>query len=219
MSSPRAVIASQIRVRCLRPAIVLAFLLTGLIWAQGQSAKSNKANPVHSTAWAFNSTIPLGTDLLLLQPAKLPVALLVSAESDQFKTWTLVEDGDGKRSVVGTDGKPVKKMPSQITFRVTAGTKDKITEEQPYPITAVDSNLNDFLLGLRFRLKIYRGMDVRTVEPQETRIIGVPADEPYEERIFRTAFSVGDVDIRDRVVLEVFQAKSDQRISKFHLEF
>jgi hypothetical protein len=219
MSSPRAVTASQTGPPRLWFAIFLGFLLAGLLSAQGQSTKSNKASPVHSSAWAFNSTIPLGTDLLLLQPAKMPVSLLVSAESNEFKNWTLVEDGDGKRTVVGADGKPVKKMPSQITFRVTAGTKDKITEEQPYPITAVDSNLNDFLLGLRFRLKIYRGMDVRVVEPQDTRIIGVPADEPYEERIFRTAFNVGDVDIRDRVVLEVFQAKSDQRISKFHLEF
>src|SRR5689334_7827115 len=85
------------------------------------------------TEWAFNSTIPLGTDLLLLQPSKLQVALMASAESEQFKSWKLIEEND-KRKILGADGEPVKKMPSRVVFRITAGTKDKLTDTPAYPV-------------------------------------------------------------------------------------
>src|SRR5262249_33911597 len=102
--------------------------------------------------------------------------------------------------------------------RVTAGTKDKLTDTPGYPIET-GANLNDFLLKLRFRVKIFRGIDARTVEPQEVRVIGMPADEPYNERIFRASFDVDDVNIDDRLGLEVIDGYTPQRISKFHLEF
>lgn len=169
------------------------------------------------TEWAFNSTIPLGTDLLVLQPSKEHVALMASAESEQFKSWKLIEEND-KKKILGADGEPVKKMPSHVVFRITAGTKDKLTDTQAYPVPT-EANLNDFLLSLRFRVKIFRGIDARIVEPQEVRLIGMPADETYNERIFRASFDLGDVNIEDRVVLEVIDGNTDQRISKFHLEF
>lgn len=169
------------------------------------------------TEWAFNSTIPLGTDLLVLQPSKEHVALMASAESEQFKSWKLIEEND-KKKILGADGEPVKKMPSHVVFRITAGTKDKLTDTQAYPVPT-EANLNAFLLSLRFRVKIFRGLDARIVEPQEVKLIGMPADETYNERIFRASFDLGDVSIEDRVVLEVIDGNTDQRISKFHLEF
>jgi len=192
-------------------------LITALSLCLPLVAHASDASQARPTSWAFNSTIPLGTDLLVLRPSKLQVALMASAESEQFKTWRLIEENE-KRRVVDLDGQPVRKMPSRITFRVTAGTKDKLTDTPGYPIETV-ANLNDFLLKLRFRVKIFRGMDARTVEPQEVRVIGMPADEPYNERIFRVSFDVGDVNIDDRLVLEVIDGDTHQRISKFHLEF
>jgi hypothetical protein len=180
-------------------------------------AHTISASQTRPTSWAFNSTIPLGTDLLILQPSKLQVALMASAESEQFKSWRLIEEND-KRKVLGADGQPVQKMPGRITFRITAGTKDRLTDTPGYPVPT-QANLNDFLLKLRFRVKIFRGVDARIVEPQEVKLIGLPADEPYTERIFRAAFDLGDVNIDDRLVLEVIDGDTDQRISKFHLEF
>lgn len=167
--------------------------------------------------WAFNSTIPLGTDLLVLQPSKEHVALMASAESEQFKSWKLIEENE-KKKILGADGEPIKKMPSHVVFRITAGTKDKLTDTQAYPVPT-EANLNDFLLRLRFRVKIFRGLDARIVEPQEVKLIGMPADETYNERIFRASFDLGDVNIEDRIVLEVIDGNTDQRVSKFHLEF
>jgi len=180
-------------------------------------AQAGNAIQSRPTSWAFNSTIPLGTDLLVLRPSKLQVALMASAESEQFKSWRLIEENE-KRRVIGSDGQPVKKMPGRITFRITAGTKDKLNDTPGYSIET-EANLNEFLLKLRFRVKIFRGIDARIVEPQEVKMIGIPADEPYNERIFRAAFDLGDVNIEDRVVLEVINGDTSQRISKFHLEF
>jgi len=192
-------------------------LMTAISFCLSLMAHAGGASQTRPTSWAFNSTIPLGTDLLILQPSKLQVALMASAESEQFKSWRLIEQND-KRKVLGAGGQPVEKMPSRITFRITAGTKDRLTDTPAYPV-ATQTNLNDFLLKLRFRVKIFRGVDTRIVEPQEVKVIGIPADEPYNERIFRAAFDLGDVNIDDRVVLEVIDGNTDQRISKFHLEF
>ena len=197
--------------RCLQ-LLILAVTLQGAYISAG--AGSNQARPV---SWAFNSTIPLGTDLLVLQPSKLSVAFMVSAESEEFKSWKLIEQSD-KRKIVGSDGQPIKKMPARVTFRVTAGTKDRLTDTPGYPIST-QTKLNEFLLNLRFRVKVFRGIDARILQPQEVKMIGIPADEPYNERIYRVAFDLGDVNIEDRVVLEIFEGNNDQRISKFHLEF
>ena len=173
---------------------------------------------------------------------------MVSAESEEFKSWKLIEQSD-KRKIVGSDGQPIKKMPAGPeaihvadrsadffgrlagvtnperkravigdTFRVTAGTKDRLTDTPGYPIST-QTKLNEFLLNLRFRVKVFRGIDARILQPQEVKMIGIPADEPYNERIYRVAFDLGDVNIEDRVVLEIFEGNNDQRISKFHLEF
>jgi len=192
-------------------------LVTAISLCLSLVAQAVSANQSRPTSWAFNSTIPLGTDLLVLRPSKLQVALMASAESEQFKSWRLIEEND-KRRVIDADGQPVKKMPSRVTFRITAGTKDKLTDTPGYPIET-ETNLNNFLLKLRFRVKIFRGVDARIIEPHEVKMIGIPADEPYNERIFRAAFDLGDVNIDERVVLEVIDGDTNQRISKFHLEF
>ena len=197
-----------------RKSQVLAMVVSLCLPLVAQAGSANQSRP---TSWAFNSTIPLGTDLLVLRPSKLQVSLMASAESEQFKSWRLIEEND-KRRVIDIDGQPVRKMPGRITFRITAGTKDKLTDTPGYPIET-EANLNDFLLKLRFRVKIFRGLDARIVEPQEVKMIGIPPDEPYNERIFRAAFDLGDVNIEDRVVLEVINGDTNQRVSKFHLEF
>ena len=198
------------------PSLILATII-GALCAPSLGIAENHSSNNGATSWAFHSTIPLGTDLLILQPSRQPVALMVSAESEEFKNWKLLEENN-TRKIVDTKGHPVKKMPSHIAFRVTAGTKDKLSDTPAYPV-ATRSALNEFLLNLRFRIKIFRGIDTRIVQPEEVRLMGLPAEEPYDERIFRASFDLGDVNIDDRLVLEIFDGASEQRISKFHLEF
>jgi hypothetical protein len=71
---------------------------------------------------------------------------------------------------------------------------------------------------MHFTAQIFRGMEMRTVNPTRQWMIGVPADESSDERIYRASFDLGDVRPDDRIVLLVTDA-SGARLSKFHLEF
>jgi hypothetical protein len=61
-------------------------------------------------------------------------------------------------------------------------------------------------------------MQMRDVMPLKAEMIGIPADEPSEERIYRATFNVGDIRPDDRIVLLVTDG-AGARLSKFHLEF
>ena len=91
-----------------RTFLKIAISLLCILITVNAGANSSQSRP---SEWAFNSTIPLGTDLLVLRPSKLQVALMASAESEQFKSWRLIEENE-KRRVIGSDGQPVKKMPT-----------------------------------------------------------------------------------------------------------
>jgi hypothetical protein len=166
--------------------------------------------------WRLRSRIPLGTDALLLQPSKRVVNLLASAESAAFEGWRLVPRSN-RAVLLDASGKPVQALPSTIAFRVTAGTRDKIIDAQPMP-TPIAQDLNAFLLGLQFEVQVFRGMEMRVVKPASTQIIGVPADEVAEERIYHIKFDLGDLKPEDRIVLLISDS-TGQRLSKFHLEF
>ena len=166
----------------------------------------------------FHSVVPLGTDAIQLMPAKKTIYLLASAESAEFEGLKRTAN-EGTITVVGPDGSPAQRFPSTIAFRLTASTnKKKIADEliDPYPIKTT-GDVNDYLLNLKFRLRIFHGLQMREFEPREVKLIGVPADVPYAERIYRASFDIGKVSLEDRMVLEVFDADGT-RVSKFHLE-
>jgi hypothetical protein len=173
-----------------------------------------------ATGWVydFHSVVPLGADALRLQPAKRIVYLLASAESPGFEGIRRHEQ-DGKVEVTGPNGEPVSHYPEAIDFRVTASAKKgKLmdTELEPFSVDGAE-DVNQYLLGLKFRLKIFHGIEMRLLEPDAVKLIGVPSDVPYEERIYRVSFNLGQVPAQDRLVLEVLDP-SGTRVSKFHLE-
>lgn len=49
------------------------------------------------------------------------------------------------------------------------------------------------------------------------RVIGVSADVPYDERIYRVSLKLDHIPLKHRIVLEL--SPGGERISKFHLEF
>ncbi|HTK94981.1 MAG TPA: hypothetical protein VL382_05025 [Terriglobales bacterium] len=167
----------------------------------------------------FHSVVPLGADALVLQPAKKTVYLLVSAESPAFEGIKRRDDGT-EVTVTGPDGEPVRYYPQTVDFRVTVSTKKKkVVDDQvadPYPVRAAES-VNDYLLGLTFRVKIFHGIEMRELAPSEVKLIGVPGDVPYNERIYRASFALGKVPLEDRIKLEVLDP-SGTHVSKFQLE-
>ena len=77
--------------------------------------------------------------------------------------------------------------------------------------------MNEFLLGLKFKLKIFRGLQMKTVNPSNVKLIGVPSYEPYDERVYRVSFETPDLPVDARLVLEVFDS-TGTRLTRFHLE-
>jgi len=181
-------------------------------WAAGPAPKS--------TLWEyeFHSVVPLGSDVLRLQPARKTVYLMASAESAGFEGLHRSEH-DNEVVVSGPNGEPVREYPASLDFRVTASTKKKKLQDadvDPYPVRATGS-VNDYLLKLGFRLKVFRGIEVREINPTEVKLIGAPGAVPCDERVYRVSFALGKVPLQDRIVLEVLDP-AGERISKFHLE-
>jgi hypothetical protein len=202
------------RSRCLTIlGLTLALATTGL--AAGPAASVAK-----SSLWEydFHSVVPLGADALRLEPAKKTVYLMASAESAEFEGLRRTERNNHV-TVLDPNGQEARDFPQTIDFRVTVSAKKKkLSEEdlEPYPVRASGS-VNDYLLKLGFRVKIFRGIEMRVLEPNEVKLIGVPSDVPYDERVYRVSFDVGKVPLTDRIVLEVLDP-GGERVSKFHLE-
>jgi hypothetical protein len=166
--------------------------------------------------WHLRSRIPLGEYELALEPAHRTVEILATAEAPAFAGWTL-KSRASRAVLLDEAGNLVRKLPNSITFRVTASTRDRLLDTDPIRFDCKQS-VSDFLAGLRFSLQIFRGMEMRNVQPTRQWMIGVPADEPADERIYRVSFDLGDARPDDRIVLMVMDA-SGTRVTKFHLEF
>lgn len=166
--------------------------------------------------WHLRGHIPLGVEALELEPAHRVVQLLASAESPAFAGWKLTLNGQ-RPVLLDSSDKEVRALPGTITFRVSASTRTTLMDSNPMPFNCAQDPAQ-FLLGLHFSVEVFRGMQMRTVHPARQRLIGVPADEPSDERIYRVSFDLGDVRPDDRIVLLVTDT-SGTRLTKFHLEF
>ena len=166
--------------------------------------------------WHLRSRVPLGTDALLLQPSHRVVAFLASAEAPGFAGWTLRLQ-DKRPVLLDSSGQPVQTLPRSITFRVTASARQTLADSNPMPFD-YSKSLDDFLLDMHFSVQIFRGMEMRSLTPTRQWMIGIPAEESSDERIYRVSFDLGDVRPDDRIVLLVTDA-SGTRLTKFHLEF
>jgi hypothetical protein len=189
--------------------LFIAALLTLSSAAAGQSPARR------DVAFEFQSVVPLGVETFKLETAAQTINLVASAESQFFDGVRLLGHGP-ERVVVAADGSLVRRFPQNITFRVTASARGRALDEKPVPVETT-ADLNRYLLSLSFRLKIFRGLEYRRVEPSRTELVGVPADVAYDERIYRLLFKVGEVAVEERILLEVYD-ESGERLTRFHLE-
>jgi hypothetical protein len=97
-----------------------------------------------------------------------------------------------------------------LKFRVTATTLGIDGDSEPP--ASFDTNLKteDLLKSLHFRLRVnLGGLDSERLQPAEVRLIGVPADVPYGERIYRVVFRLPVSSNGERAVLEVLAADGE----------
>ncbi len=203
----------MLRVRKFMRANGLAVLL--LCCAVSSSPAAPAPQSPQRELW-FHSNVPLGAEGFLLKPGNHVFYLFATAQNAWFEGMHQARVAE-REVLLDGQGRQVDYYPGTLNFRVTATTwPDKLIDVALFPINA-DADTNAYLLRLHFRLLIFRGLNVRKIEPANVDLIGMPADVPYNERIYGLTFDLGQVPIGDRMVLEVLSPEGE-RLCKFHLE-
>jgi hypothetical protein len=164
---------------------------------------------------ALHATTPAGYDVLQIGPGGSVLTFLGLIECPDLEGAQQIEE-NGKSRIVNAEGKPMAYFPRSFSFRITASLRKTLLVN---PVTGFDpaENPEDLLLKLRFRMKIYHELEAQEVQPDSVQMIGVPADIPYDERIYRITFIVDHVPVTDRCVLEVLSPEGE-RLTKFHFD-
>ena len=181
-------------------------------WSQKNQPKDDDPNEVY---W-YKAPLPLGADAFILQPANREFYLLSCIEDRRFNRLQ-VSRVRSSQFVIDSSGGVWKHYPSELTFRVTATALDAGELKSDVDKINEQGDLNSFLLGLHFRLKVFQGLAMKTISPSAVRLIGVPSDVPYEERIYRVSFDASQFPVDARLVMEVL-SPAGKLLSRFHLE-
>jgi hypothetical protein len=191
---------------------LLAMILLSLMW----QSKTLRADDDQYETFFFHSPVPLGLEAIQILPTKKRVYLLASVEN-QTLDGLQVNRAPHVGSVSRSDGSPVKSYPAGLDFRVTASALPNDFRGVDQDEVTTHESMNDFLLGLKFKLKVFRGLHMQQLTPSNVKLIGVPAYETYEERVYRVTFDTPDLPVDARLVLEVYDADGT-RLTRFHLE-
>lgn len=163
----------------------------------------------------FRSAIPAGYEIIQLQPSGAVVSLLALVECPEIEGAQHVDQGLRSRIQLA-DGAELRHFPRHFSFRVTASLR-KTVMDPPSSSLAFQQDPAEFLLGLKFRLRAYDALVSTDLSPESVTMIGVPADVPYDERVFRVNFDVGNRAVTDRFVLQVY-SPAGNRVGRFSFE-
>ena len=163
----------------------------------------------------MRAATPAGYKVIQLQPSGAVVWLLALIECPQIQGAHRVSHGLNSR-VVLADGTRLRRFPRRFSFRVTASLRKMILEAPSLSLN-YGRNPQDMLLGLKFKLRDYSALVATSFHPQSVRMIGMPADVSYDERVYRVSFDVGDRPVTDRFLLEVYSPEGE-RLGRFCFE-
>jgi hypothetical protein len=179
-------------------------------------AASFAAAQTNSTPVSVNGRVPLGIESFRLEPANQEFYLMASAENPAFFGLRRFSQNQRRDRLIERNGSELKFYPQRVQFRLTASAREKLMDDHPFD-TESKLSLEELLVQLRFRVKIFHGLEYHYVEPEFVEDIGMPRRLPYDERIYRIGFNLEKVPITDRVVMEVL-TPSGSRLCKFHLD-
>ncbi len=204
--------------RGLLPILSLSIVLLALLPALAGSPSAPPASSMEGadTIVVFDRVIPLGVDACIFKSSNRPLYLLASATSDDFRGMRQITRGKN-RWLFARDGQSMKFYPERVSFRVTLSSRaNTLLDVDPIPVE-VAGDPNGYMVNLRFRLKLFQGLHITEIAPDEVKMIGMPADVPYDERIYRVTFYLDHVPLLHRSMLEILSPEG-KRIAKFHLD-
>jgi hypothetical protein len=161
--------------------------------------------PVNSGA--LRASMPVGYDVVELRPSGMNLSLMGLVECPEMEGARHVAEGI-KAAMINANGERMHTFPRHFSFRVTASLRKIVTNQAAFAVRIPDDP-NALLLNLRFRVKVYHGLEMREVFPVTVQQIGMPADVPYDERVYRVGVNIGDLPISDRFVIEVLTPEGE----------
>ena len=163
-----------------------------------------------------NGYIPLGAESFLVGESKHAATIMALVEAPQLGDVVVFRRGDRKH-VVSPNGEEISRMPSHITFRVTASSIMQITDK-PEKLDC-KARMDDFLANLDFVARVFHPGDLSAeeVRPLSVRIVGIPAEIAAAERVYRAEFDFGPLSVSDHIVLEVNDPDGSP-VTKFFLQ-
>ncbi|HEV7552775.1 MAG TPA: hypothetical protein VGP65_13890 [Candidatus Angelobacter sp.] len=179
--------------------------LSGLILITAGFSFAAKTTPREQPG--MHSTMPAGYEVMVLKPSKAILSLIGLIECPELEGAQHVSAGLRKK-LVSADGGTVKVFPQRFSFRITASLR-KVFLDGPLTSVAVSDDPQELLLNLKFRIRAYSGLQSREIIPQSVEMIGMPADVPYDERIYRINVNTGNAPVTDRLVVEIFSPHGD----------
>ena len=177
-------------------------VLNGLLLIVAGFALAAPARDALKPPPGMRSNTPAGYNVILLKPSKATLSFIGLIECPELEGAQQVSEGLRAR-LISADGNTIKKFPQHFSFRITASLK-KLLLEGPVTSVAVPDDPQELLVHLKFRVRAYHGLEVRELAPQSIEMIGMPADVPYDERVYRININAGNLAITDRLVVEIF---------------
>lgn len=182
--------------------------LSGLLLIVGGFGLAAAAGPAQKAAPGMRSTMPAGYEVIALKPAKVNLSLIGLIECPELEGAQRFAEGSHRR-LVSADGATIKEFPQRFSFRITASLR-KVILDGPAMSVDVDGDPQALLLNLKFRIRAYNGLEVREIVPQSIEMIGMPADVPYDERVYRINVNAAGLPITDRLVVEIFSPQGER---------
>jgi hypothetical protein len=149
----------------------------------------------------LHPNIPAGYDVVALKPSGANLSLMGLIECPELEGAQSVSEGSNKK-LVSADGDTIRHFPQRFSFRITASLR-KMLIDRPVAAVDVSDEPHELLLNLKFRIRAYNGLEAHEIVPESVEMIGMPADVPYDERVYRINVNNVDLPITARLVVEI----------------
>jgi hypothetical protein len=149
----------------------------------------------------MHPTMPAGYDVVVLKPSGANLVLMGLIECPELEGAQSVSEGVNKK-LVSADGDTIRHFPQRFSFRITASLR-KMLMDRPVASVDVSDEPHELLLNLKFRIRAYNGLENHEIVPESVEMIGMPADVPYDERVYRVSVNNVNLPITSRLVVEI----------------